>query len=252
MTTPRATVVVPVFNEAARIDLPAFARFLDSTVGFDLLFVDDGSTDQSPARLAEFAAAHAARSAVLALPRNVGKAEAVRRGVVEAFGRAPAPVAVGYLDADLAAPLEAIGELATELERHPDAWAIIGSRVRLLGRRIHRSALRHYLGRVFATAASLALALPVYDTQCGCKLFRNRPEVRDAFAEPFHSRWIFDVELLARLADAPGPEPLTRFREVPLERWHGEGGSRLTLGAWFRAPFELLAIRRRHGGGSDG
>jgi hypothetical protein len=82
----------------------------------------------------------------------------------------------------------------------------------------------------------------VYDTQCGLKLFRKTPEVIAAFAEPFRSRWIFDVELLGRLADAAGAEGETRVREVPLERWEERGESRLRLADFIRAPLELLSI----------
>ena len=69
----------------------------------------------------------------------------------------------------------------------------------MMGTDIRRSAVRHYTGRLFATAGSLVLGVPVYDTQCGAKAFRVTDALRAALAEPFVSRWAFDVEVLGRL-----------------------------------------------------
>ena len=98
------------------------------------------------------------------------------------------PDYIGYWDADLETPLEAIPALCELLDARPDLEIVFGARVRLLGRAIARSALRHYLGRMFATAASMVLGLAVYDTQCGAKLFRASPAIRALFQEPFLTR----------------------------------------------------------------
>jgi glycosyltransferase involved in cell wall biosynthesis len=235
------TLVLPVYNEAERLDGEAILAFLQADDTISLTFVDDGSSDGTARRIEALADRAPGRISLLRLEHNQGKAEAVRRGMVHGLeGGAPY---VGFADADLAAPLEEVFALRAELERFDAVWAAFGSRVKLLGRRIRRSELRHYLGRLFATCASLALRLPVYDTQCGLKLFRNVPAVRQALAAPFRSRWIFDVELIARLALEAGDEVERRLREVPLERWEARGKSRLRLRDFIRAPLELWQIR---------
>jgi dolichyl-phosphate beta-glucosyltransferase len=238
-----STIVVPCYNEANRLDVQAFLGFAHRDAGCRFLFVNDGSTDGTLPILQGLSRAGPGRFRVLDLPRNLGKAEAVRRGVLEAAGSEPERI--GYWDADLATPLAAIGDFSRVLDEHPRVQVVLGSRVRLLGRSIHRRVPRHYLGRAFATAASLALRIPVYDTQCGAKLFRATPEIVSLFDEPFRSRWIFDVELLARFiaarrpADGPAEE---RLYELPLTHWEDVAGSKLRLRHFLRAALELTAI----------
>lgn len=251
---PSLTVVVPCFNEAERLDETPLLTFLDRCTEASLLFVDDGSTDATAGRLAAVAARRPARIEVLSLSPNGGKAEAVRQGMLRALDRGAGMV--GYLDADLSTPPDELLRLRAAFAR-PDAQVevVLGARVALLGTDIERSAVRHYLGRIFASAASLILQARVYDTQCGAKLFRATPALGSALATPFISRWAFDVELLGRLL-AGGPSvpalPLSAIVEVPLATWHDIRGSKLgplamarTLGELGRIALDLSARRRR-------
>jgi glycosyltransferase involved in cell wall biosynthesis len=221
------TIVVPCYNESARLDTAAFLH-LGAEGGPALLFVNDGSRDDTEAVLDALAARAPTRIRRISLDQNRGKAEAVRQGVREAL-RAGADV-VGYLDADLATPPAEVRRLLQLLADLPQVDVLLASRVSLLGRDIQRKPVRHYLGRVFASAASLLLGLRVYDTQCGAKLFRRTPQLEAALEEPFLSRWIFDVELLGRLlAGAPGVPPLSldRIVEEPLRVWRDVAGSKI-------------------------
>jgi hypothetical protein len=185
---------------------------------------------------------------MLDLPRNSGKAEAVRQGMLKALTQDPA--FVGYWDADLATPLDAIPQFMDVLSAKPELQLAIGSRVRLLGRSIDRRPTRHYLGRVFATAASLVLRLPVYDTQCGAKLIRVSPATRGLFAQPFRTNWVFDVELLARFLQSyprkTGFSAVDSIYEIPLIEWRDVEGSKVKARDFFKSFFELLAIYRAY------
>lgn len=235
-------VVIPCYNEEHRLDVDAFVRFSREEERVRLLFVDDGSTDATAAVLGDVHDRAGQRVSVLTLPRNSGKAEAVRRGVLAALDRSP--LVTGYWDADLSTSLDEIPVMRELLLEDPRRLAVIGARVRLLGRRIERSGFRHYAGRAFATAASLRLGLPVYDTQCGAKLFRGGGEATAAFGRRFSSRWIFDVEILARLTRSVGRESVRdRIVEHPLAAWTHVGGSKLRVTDMLRACLELMRLR---------
>lgn len=241
-----AVVVIPCFNEEARLSRAQVRALVEG--GVRVILVDDGSRDGTAALLTALAEAHPDHVQALILPRNGGKGEAVRAGLREAL-RAGATL-VGYLDADFATPPAEALRLRDELLAQ-DADVALGSRVRRLGSSIHRRPARHYLGRIFATAASLALGVGVYDTQCGAKVLRATPALRAALERPFSSRWAFDVELLSRLLRPAGDTPavpVERFIEVPLRAWEDVAGSKLRGATMLRAGADLARIALRHRG----
>ena len=243
-------IVVPCYNEAERLPVEAFRRFAAREPRVDFLFVNDGSTDRTLDVLRALEREAPQRFEVLDLPRNGGKAEAVRAGLCAAF-KSSADY-VGYWDADLATPLDEIPRFAAILDGLPRVELIFGARVALLGRSVERQPVRHYLGRVFATAVSIVLGLPIYDTQCGAKLMRRTPRLEAIFATPFAVNWTFDVELLARLGRArraSGGTPVAEaVYEQPLERWHDVAGSKVRPKDFFVAFFEVARIWYTYGG----
>ena len=244
----RTVVVIPCYNEASRLEREAFVAYLESSPGVSFLFVDDGSTDATKSVLADLCARRPEQTSVLGLERNRGKAEAVRQGILAALERQPD--AVAFWDADLATPLDDISTFRDLMEARPDIHAVFGSRVNLLGRSVHRNLLRHYIGRVFATAAAAVLRMPVYDTQCGAKLFRVNPAMKEVFAEPFVSSWIFDVEIIARMQQHFGRDDLPRARECiyefPLTVWRDVAGSKLRMRDFITVAIDLFRIRFRY------
>ena len=243
MSRGRVQVVVPCYNEATRFDPAALSRALSADDELCFVLVDDGSTDDTAAVLHATAKRHPGRVDVLELSSNVGKAEAVRQGLLLAFARG-AELA-GYWDADLATPLDAIADFVAVLDSRPEVEIALGARVAMLGHAIERRATRHYAGRVFATFASVTLGLPVYDTQCGAKLFRCSDAVRELFTETFGSRWVFDVEIIARyLANGGQAEGI---RELALSRWTDVEGSKVRPRDFASALAELIRIRRKYG-----
>ncbi len=276
------TLVVPCYNEEKRLRVADFVSWLANDPGsrdVTLLFVDDGSRDGTVDVLQQIlGAVPTGRASVLQLGVNCGKAEAVRRGMLEAMhtgaasGAGPPPEVIGFWDCDLATPLQAVPQLAAILATRPEIQMVFGARVALLGRRIQRSPVRHYLGRVFATLASLSLDLPIYDTQCGAKLFRATPTLRTVITAPFLTRWVFDCEMIARFhASSPAVDALDHEQgasagaagssgargrgnsalavantifEFPLEEWVDVAGSKVKPTDILKMAYGLLNIRR--------
>ncbi|MFM7444113.1 MAG: glycosyltransferase [Tabrizicola sp.] len=235
----QAIIVVPCYNEAKRLDLQAFGSFLTHTPGVRLVFVNDGSRDATLSVLETLHAAHPDRVEVLSLSRNSGKAEAVRQGLDYA---ATSDVAfVGYWDADLATPLAAIEDFLRIAQRYDDTEVIYGARLQLLGHRVARTLSRRIISRICARLARIAVGLPIGDTQCGAKLLRNGPRLRQALAQPFSAGWLFDVELFSRIARMSA-STTNAFYEYPLPEWTEVPGSKVTGRAIRRAGLAMLRL----------
>lgn len=244
MVSPSVIVVVPCYNEAVRLPREDYASFISQHEAYRFLFVDDGSTDATLQVLEALRQRCPGRMEVLKLEKNGGKAEAVRRGFLK--GMESAPEYLAFWDADLATPLAVLPSLMEVFRVRPAMEMVFGSRVKLLGHDIRRRPVRHYLGRVFATFASWVLRLPVYDTQCGAKIFKSGDTLRRMFETPFLSRWIFDVELIARYLQLKRPadsrEAENRIYEFALPAWNDVAGSKVKSGDFFKAAGELFRI----------
>ena len=139
-STPTLSLVVPVFNEAQRLEatLPRFVAWLsDAPFSSELVVVDDGSVDGTAALAAQLLAAGVGR--VLREPHR-GKGGAVRAGMLAAQGRYRV-----FMDVDLATPLEFVTPCLSRLQNGVDV--VIGSR-RVAAAEIeqHQAPLREFLG----------------------------------------------------------------------------------------------------------
>ena len=237
-------IVVPCYNEEKRLPVRPFLDFARLQKHYHFLFVDDGSSDHTFGLLEQMCKENPAQMDVLKLEKNGGKAEAVRQGFLKALGTQA--WYIGFWDADLATPLYVLPEFIQAYHEKPSLEMIFGSRVRLMGHRVERKMLRHYLGRIFATMASNVIKLSIYDTQCGAKIFRKTPVLAEIFKTPFKSKWIFDVEILARYLQIKRREGLKDFDELilelPLPEWRDVGASKVRPGDFLKAFSELLQI----------
>ena len=166
------------------------------------------------------------------LSANVGKAEAVRTGMNHLCKNTHADY-VGFWDADLATPLCEIPHFMRVFNESPATKAVIGSRWPHLGSCIQRTVRRGLIGNIAKFIIRRILDAPVWDTQCGAKVF-SREVAEEIFHDRFRTRWLFDVELLMRL----GKRLKTEVHECPLATWFDVPGSKVGL----RTVGELLTF----------
>ncbi|BFZ54514.1 dolichyl-phosphate beta-glucosyltransferase [Savitreella phatthalungensis] len=224
------TIVVPAFNERERLRLMLDEALehlqSDKTTvkGWEILLVDDGSTDGT----ADVALCWGrerglldGRLRVCRLGENRGKGGAVTHGMQRGRGRY-----IGFADADGATRFSDIDVLVTGLRAiEVDGHGLAGgSRAHMVKTEavVQRSLLRNALMYGFHTFISILGVRHIKDTQCGFKLL-TRKSSRLIFPQMHIERWAFDVEiwLLAHWLNVPSIE-------LPVN-WHEVGGSKINL-----------------------
>jgi glycosyltransferase involved in cell wall biosynthesis len=191
MSHPDLTIVIPAYNESARIEaaLERVMTCIDEQ-GWDaeVLVVDDGSTDDTPAIVERWMEVYP-RLNLVQNPGNRGKGYAVRNGLLQAAGDV-----VMFTDADLSAPMVEAERLMAALADGADV--AIGSRWMDRSRQtIHQPLYRQFFGRCFNWVTRTVMGLPFKDTQCGFKAFK-RDAAQVIFRLQTIERWGFDPELL--------------------------------------------------------
>jgi glycosyltransferase involved in cell wall biosynthesis len=243
MSQPKLLLIIPFFNEASRIEnqeLPdAFLEYND----VDFLLVNDGSNDSTGAILDKLLI-NTPNVQVLHLSPNTGKGEAIRRGVLHTDINTYAYI--GYLDADLATPVEELVNMKLFADKNEQYLFFMGSRIKKLGSNITRYTYRHYFGRIFATIVSkVILKAAVYDTQCGAKIIEGRL-AQELFEQPFYTKWLFDIELLLRYRKKD-PLYLSKVYEYALGTWTEKGNSKIKLTDLIALPLQLIKVANSYG-----
>lgn len=237
----KAAVIIPCYNEENSLEIEKFNIFLEHNPDVFLLFVNDGSKDNTIVTLKKIEDNNL-NAGTLSFEINKGKAEAVRQGIIH-LSKYFRGEFVGYFDADLSTPLETIKHFIKILESPNNKYQmVIGSRVNRLGATIKRKRTRHYLGRILATVVSVILHLSIYDSQCGAKVI-DRELATLVFNKPFISKWLFDIELLSRLILTCGyNNAKLSIYEYPLEYWSDTGVSKIKFKDFLLFPFDLIRI----------
>jgi len=233
MSHPALSIVIPAYNECARIEgaLERVMRCIEDR-GWDaeVLVVDDGSTDSTVDVVQHWMTLYE-RLHLVKNEGNRGKGYSVRNGLLQAAGDI-----VMFTDADLSAPIEEAERLFAALDAGADV--AIGSRwLDKQKQTVHQPLYRRFFGRCFNKVTRLVIGLPFQDTQCGFKAFK-RDAAQTIFRLQTIERWGFDPEILfiARKLKY-------RIEEVPVTWGHDERSRMSYLKDGMKMLEEMAQIR---------
>lgn len=232
-------IVIPCYNESERLPFKEFTHFLETHPDHICCFVNDGSEDDTLLELLAFKLKTGRQVVIYDMPKNSGKAEAVRYGVnrllqIESIEQ------IGFLDADLATGFDDYTHLEQTLVDH--SYSIVfGSRNDEQSMGIDRDPIRKVISTVIGFMIKMILRLPIRDTQCGAKVF-SRQAASYIFSVPFKTRWLFDVEIFLRLKIRAKSTTMRQICEIPLRSWNDVDGSKLKTKDAIQIPVMLLKI----------
>ncbi len=235
----RFACLIPCYNESQRLDVDLYRQIVLNNPLIDFYLLNDGSSDNTIDVLKRVSEGND-NVVVKDFRPNRGKAGVIQSGMMELSDSKYDYV--GFLDADFATPFEEFKRL-TEIVENEGYDVIFGSRVKLKGWQIVRNPIRHWFSRIILTVIDTLFKLEIYDTQCGCKIFK-REIITVCFKENFVTKWLFDIEVFIRyLRKTSAPN----IKEIPLYRWKEIKGSKLKIGDFLQVPLNILQLYSRYG-----
>lgn len=233
-------VVIPCYNEENRLHSNEFINFVEQNSGYHLCFVNDGSTDDTMEVLNALRKGREHYVSIYNCPKNVGKAEAVRQGLLY-MAQFEDLDYVGFLDADLSTDFRDFDDLVKTIETS-DFQIVNGSRISRMGADITKESARKIISMTINLIITGILGMPFRDTQCGAKIMR-KDLIPVAFSTPFLTKWLFDVEIFMRMKDHFGIKKAKQvICEQPLKRWIHADGSKLSMRDSLKIGFQLIKI----------
>ncbi len=240
---PSIHLVIPCYHESGRIGpfLAELCETLTPLGGITIRVVEDGSDAAEKLRMKTHIDAQRSKTPFLLepllLPQNLGKGGAVYAAWTEEKNAEW----LAFVDADGSCSAAEVARLIRLAREAAPQTALFASRIKMLGKTVHRDLRRHLLGRVYATLVSEMLSIPVYDSQCGLKLVPRACFERLASKLTIHG-FAFDVELLALLL-ASG----CAVQEVPIS-WHETPGGKVhLLRDSFLMAHDVWRVRQKRG-----
>lgn len=240
-------LLIPAYNEGRRLRVflqDIITKNSSDLSNLDIIVLDDGSNDSEYRKmedavfeLKEVFNLAGAKITYCRYDKNSGKGSVLRRAI---FEKRHTYKYLGFLDADGSTKLSDWLRLISCLEQNPDLHAAFGSRIKALGYNVKRKFKRFLSGRIFATLLSEIFKIPVYDSQCGAKVFRSHALSDDALKFADDDRWLFDTQLLVYFYSTK-----LNMIEVPVN-WEDCPGSKVSLiKDSLRMFFGLLRMKKR-------
>ncbi len=239
-------LVIPCFNEEDRLDSSYFKKLLlefNSIVDIKkykliLLFVNDGSTDQTVQKVKDINLED--NVWITNLPFNVGKANAIRAGFLRALESKVEYVAT--LDADGAfSNTEVARKLmqVIEMREKEETFDLVSfARIRIAGSSIDRKSSRHIIGRIVSGLMNLGVSQKIYDFQSGFKIYSGNLLQQNIFMNSFKTRWFMEWELVNRSQEK------IIIIEIPIKLWKDVGGSKIKLSNAYAIIREIFYVKK--------
>lgn len=232
----KLSVIIPMYNESSIIEssVKTFDEYLSKNFDdYELIFSDDGSTDNCGQIVAEYAKDHP-NVKLAGYEKNRGKGCAVRTGMLASSG----DIAL-FTDCDIAFGEDVIGRVVKYFEEHPDKQMVVGSRNLSADGYEGYTFIRKLASKIYIKVLGILGGFRLSDSQCGIKGFTGKA-AHDIFSRCETDGFAFDFEAIMT-ASALGYQ----IGELPVKIINHRESKVHVFSDSFKMLGDVIKIRRR-------